>query len=64
MTRPCQVNTAYRSLKLPLTRAVKLLEIHGDPIDEDTDLDDMEFLMETFEMNEASFRVCHHHHSS
>lgn len=51
--RSSEVNAAFRVLKQPLARAATLLEIHGDPITEGSHVDDMEFLMETFEMNEA-----------
>eukprot|EP00040_Diaphanoeca_grandis_P030653 m.181708 g.181708 ORF g.181708 m.181708 type:complete len:301 (-) comp32078_c0_seq1:123-1025(-) len=46
------VNGAYRTLRNPLTRATYMLELFGNEIAEDNQLDDFEFLSEIMEWNE------------
>lgn len=46
------INVAYKTLLDPLSRAVYLLNLNGITIEEDTQLNDSEFLMEMMELNE------------
>ncbi|KAJ8304810.1 hypothetical protein KUTeg_018393 [Tegillarca granosa] len=46
------VNKAYSTLSKPLSRALYLLELHGQPVEEDNSNVDQEFLMEIMEINE------------
>jgi len=47
------INKSYRTLKDPLSRGLHMLELAGNPVTEETHVDDMEFLMWLMEMNEA-----------
>lgn len=46
------VNKAYQVLQSPLKRAIHLLAIRGEKIQEDQKLENPEFLMEIMELNE------------
>lgn len=46
------MNKAYSVLQSPLKRAIHLLAIHGEQIQEDQKLENPEFLMEIMELNE------------
>ena len=47
------VNLSYKTLQAPLKRGLYLLELAGRPVTEETQVADMEFLMELMELNEA-----------
>jgi molecular chaperone HscB len=46
------VNKAYGTLQAPLKRALHLLSLRGEEIEEGQKVDDPEFLMEIMELNE------------
>ena len=46
------INKAYRTLQDPLSRALYLLDLCGESVDEDNKIVDQEFLMEIMELNE------------
>lgn len=46
------VNKAYNTLQTPLMRAIHLLHLKGEAIEEEQRVDDPEFLMSIMELNE------------
>ncbi|KAL1512826.1 hypothetical protein ABEB36_002348 [Hypothenemus hampei] len=46
------INKAYNNLQVPLKRAVHLLQLKGNKLNEDQKIDDPDFLMEMMELNE------------
>ncbi|XP_018328006.1 iron-sulfur cluster co-chaperone protein HscB, mitochondrial isoform X2 [Agrilus planipennis] len=46
------INRAYNTLQLPLNRALHILQLKGEKIDEDQKVVDTEFLMKIMEINE------------
>jgi hypothetical protein len=52
------VNEAYQALKNPLSRGLYLLEVMGNPIDESSQISDMEFLGFVMEVRHATRGPC------
>lgn len=49
------INRAYDTLQQPLKRALHMLSLHGEKIDEKTESSDGEFLMKMMDLNEEVF---------
>jgi molecular chaperone HscB len=56
-TLSSQVNTAFRTLVDPMSRVTYLLELNGNPLREQDEMLDEEFLLEMYELRERLYEA-------